>query len=633
MGERRDPGMAMKEGRGMMRFSIGKKIAASLLTMVVLVAVVSFVAFSAARKQSGRFESVRLANERATTVQGVDRAIVALQRDVEHYTFTGHQSIAEAVRARGLRVRSELDRIQKLTQTQQEAELVQRLQAHLTEYEGAFEQAVDERALRHRLVSGVAPEAAKAFEESLMSPSTLTARQRAIQQDLADAMYAAERSLYQYLHHPRFKLLTDAERRVNQASADFVAELGPDAPEPESIQHARRYTGTFTRIVQATRGYLHLTGVVMAGEAFEFGYVTKQLRDSILSQVAPMSEAFARDVAKTRSTLVLVCLGAICVALFVASLLSQNLLRPIAAISRTLTDLANDREADIPGTERHDEIGQIAQAADVFKRKNQETKALLERAQHLTTQLEQHKQQLEKSNNELEQFVYTVSHDLKSPVVTSAGFLGMIRRLAERGEVDRAIEKLDALENANRRMAHLIDDLLHLSRVGRVDLETSRLDPKAMLDEWKRVNQPQLEEAHLDVVVDQLPAVDANPSRFMQVFDNLLTNALKYGRCASGNGEISVAGQEVDGEVRYCVRDHGPGIRPEYHEKVFGLFQRLSTDTPGTGVGLAIVDRIMKTHGGRVWIESTGDNDGARFWVAFPKTPVNRSLEAPYSLS
>ncbi len=152
MGERRDPGMAMKEGRGMMRFSIGKKIAASLLTMVVLVAVVSFVAFSAARKQSGRFESVRLANERATTVQGVDRAIVALQRDVEHYTFTGHQSIAEAVRARGLRVRSELDRIQKLTQTQQEAELVQRLQAHLTEYEGAFEQAVDERALRHRLV-------------------------------------------------------------------------------------------------------------------------------------------------------------------------------------------------------------------------------------------------------------------------------------------------------------------------------------------------------------------------------------------------------------------------------------------------------------------------------------------------
>ncbi len=614
------------------KLTIAGKILTALLVMVLLVVAVSVVGYAGARKQAERFEGVRLANERATTVQDVDRSVVALQRDVEHYTFTGHQSIADAVKARGQRVKSELQRVLALSQTRQETELVERLKRHLTEYEHTFEQAVEERELRRQLVSDGAREAMSAFFGALRPEQELTASQHAAQKELTDAMRAAETALYEYLHRPKFALLTDSERRVADASAGFRREF-PEQEAPPAVNHARRYLGVFTRVVQATRGYLHLTGVVMAGEALEFGYVTKQLRDTILSQVHPMSEDFAHSVEQTRHRVVLVCLGAIVVALFVASMLTRSLSRPIAAISKTLTDLANDREAVVPGTERHDEIGQMAKAADVFKRKNLETKALLERAQHLAAELERHKDKLEKSNSELEQFVYTVSHDLKSPVVTSAGFLGMIRRLAERGEVDRALEKLDTLEAANRRMAQLIDDLLDLSRIGRIDQETSRLDPKQLLEEWRQSNQLRLQEAELDVVIDELPAVEANRSRLMQVFDNLLTNALKYGRPTDGVGEITVGGQEVDGEIRFCVRDAGPGIPPEFHDKVFGLFQRLAADKPGTGVGLAIVDKIMKTHGGRVWVESKGNGEGAQFWVAFPQHPIKRDSGAPYSSS
>ena len=123
-----------------------------------------------------------------------------------------------------------------------------------------------------------------------------------------------------------------------------------------------------------------------------------------------------------------------------------------------------------------------------------------------------------------------------------------------------------------------------------------------------------------------LPRVWGDPLRITEVLENLLANALKYG-CDYHEPRVTIGGARVDGEARLFVRDNGQGIDPRYHDKVFGLFQRLDRQVDGTGVGLALVARIMEVHGGRVWIESN-PGEGATFWLAFADAPAEAARRA-----
>lgn len=259
----------------------------------------------------------------------------------------------------------------------------------------------------------------------------------------------------------------------------------------------------------------------------------------------------------------------------------------------------------------------LASIMDVTERK---------RVQH---GLESLNAELSSKNEEMEQFTYTVSHDLKSPIVTILGYLGYLHEDIKKGCVEDMLDSIGRVENAAKRMRQTIDDLLELSRVGRVTNEPIDVDVSEMLATLVDAMTLSLEKAGARIDVQPgLPIVRADPVRLREVFDNLLSNALKYGSSEAAP-QIEIGGHEADGEVRIFVRDHGPGIPPEYHEKVFGLFQRLTKQREGTGVGLAIVKRILEVHGGRVWIESPicsskvgGDPAGTAFWLMFPRAPA-----------
>ena len=166
-------------------------------------------------------------------------------------------------------------------------------------------------------------------------------------------------------------------------------------------------------------------------------------------------------------------------------------------------------------------------------------------------------------------------------------------------------------------MSRLIDDLLQLSRAGRVRNELERIDVAALVRDLAEELDSRLHEAQGDLKIEEpMPPVLADRGRLSEVFDNLLTNAIKYGRNPSGL-KITVGSKRLNGRVRYFVRDNGPGIPEQFHERIFGLFQRLDNGQEGTGVGLAIVSRIMEAHGGRVWVESSPGR-GATFWLEFP---------------
>ena len=229
--------------------------------------------------------------------------------------------------------------------------------------------------------------------------------------------------------------------------------------------------------------------------------------------------------------------------------------------------------------------------------------------------------ELAQKNAEMEQFAYTVSHDLKSPLVTIEGFARHVRQDVIRGRTDRLLDYTERIQRATERMTQLIDDLLDLSRVGSLVNETKPVALGELIERIRREHEEQLSERGVTLTVQpDLPVIEGDEERIAQVFDNLLGNAFKYG-CDGADPVIEIGAEEVDSEVRVFVRDWGPGIALEYHRRIFELFKRVGTDKGGTGIGLAIVKRILEVHRGRVWIESEV-GVGATIWVAFPRMGV-----------
>lgn len=234
--------------------------------------------------------------------------------------------------------------------------------------------------------------------------------------------------------------------------------------------------------------------------------------------------------------------------------------------------------------------------------------------------------ELKRKNDEMQQFVYTVSHDLKSPLVTCKGFVGMMREDLADERWDDMLDSVSRVERATDRMTQLIEDLLQLSRVGVVRDEPTELEVEQVVDGLVTDLSVRIEAMNANIAVENnIPRIYADPIRFSELLENLISNALKYG-CDNENPQIIIGGDETDTQSRVYVKDNGRGIDPDYHDRIFGLFQRLENEGEGTGVGLAVVSRIMETHGGTVRVEST-PGEGATFWLEFPRNALPASEE------
>lgn len=225
--------------------------------------------------------------------------------------------------------------------------------------------------------------------------------------------------------------------------------------------------------------------------------------------------------------------------------------------------------------------------------------------------------ELEAKNAEMERFTYTVSHDLKSPLITIRGFLGLLEKDMAAGNGQRLKEDIGHIQEAVRRMQLLLDELLTLSRIGRLST-TLREIPLAELA-WEAVKQVagQIAEGRVQVTVaPELPTVHGDYPRLLEVLQNLLDNAVKF-MGEQTEPRVEIGSRREGEETVIFVRDNGIGIDPRYHQKIFGLFERLSADTEGTGIGLALVKRIVEVHGGRIWVESA-PGQGTTFYFTLP---------------
>jgi PAS domain S-box-containing protein len=252
-------------------------------------------------------------------------------------------------------------------------------------------------------------------------------------------------------------------------------------------------------------------------------------------------------------------------------------------------------------------VGVIGILQDITDRKN----ALLERERLI--------KDLEARNAELERFTYTVSHDLKSPLVTIQGYLGYIELDARKGNLERLQKDLQRVRDATVRMQALLNDLLELSRIGRMTNPMEDTPMSGIVQEALNNVAGQIAARNVSVqIAEDLPVVRVDRARLVEVFQNLIDNACKY-MGVQPKPHIKIGLRAGEGERIFYVRDNGIGIEPQFHEKVFGLFNKLDPESEGTGIGLALVKRIIEVHGGKIWVESDGMGKGSTFCFTLPE--------------
>jgi signal transduction histidine kinase len=317
----------------------------------------------------------------------------------------------------------------------------------------------------------------------------------------------------------------------------------------------------------------------------------------------------------------LIAIGLVVVAFsaLLAGVVSARLTTPLRELSDAAAAIANGEYSKRVRADGRDEVGLVARTFNVMVDRVESSHRELEaRVQERTAELDRYVTELKNTNDELEAFSYSVSHDLRAPLRHVAGFAALLTQSADARLTDQDRRYLKTITDAAARMGRLIDDLLAFSRMGRTALQRQRVRlADVVADAQREVSAAAA--PSLAWHVRALPDVEGDRAMLTLAFVNLLGNAVKY---SAGRPDPSIeigADGSVNGDTVVYIKDNGVGFDMQYAHKLFGVFQRLhsSDDFEGTGIGLANVRRIVNRHGGRVWAESTL-GAGATFFVALP---------------
>lgn len=337
------------------------------------------------------------------------------------------------------------------------------------------------------------------------------------------------------------------------------------------------------------------------------------------------------------------------VALLISRQLQKSVTQPILQITSVARNVMENRDFSSRALKTtNDEIGilvdafngmlgEIASRTEVLEKSNSDLeheiaeRREIEQALHdnrtrlraLNSELEERvtarTAELETANKDLEGFSYSVSHDLRAPIRAISGFCGLLVR-DHSGQLDEeAKRKLGIIRSESDRMGRLIDDLLAFSRLGRKSLRVVDLDMTQMARSAFERLSGTMDDMKTEFRLTSLPNARGDRNLFEQVWINLISNALKFSS-KKASPIIEVGGIIEENEYLYFVRDNGAGFEPRYKDRLFGVFQRLhhESDFPGTGVGLALVHKIVTRHGGRIWANGKLDH-GATFHFTIPK--------------
>ena len=310
----------------------------------------------------------------------------------------------------------------------------------------------------------------------------------------------------------------------------------------------------------------------------------------------------------------LVCMG---FGLLVSRSARKLVARPMVALAETARRVSRERDYSVRAAPHpdKDEIAVLIEAFNEMLVQIQERDTALNRGrEQLEARVQERTAALRAANRELEAFSYTVAHDLRGPLDAVQGMVYILEGLEREKREDERGEILEQLRLATRNMASLIDDLLHLSQASTAALKMKPVDLTAIVTQIAENLQHGDPRRRVEFMIAELPQVQADEGLIRVALDNLIRNAWKY---TSRHEKACIEFGAVNrrGEIVYYVKDDGAGFDPKLNDQLFQPFHRLHSrsEFPGTGIGLATVERILARHGGRIWAEGAVEK-GATFW-------------------
>lgn len=433
--------------------------------------------------------------------------------------------------------------------------------------------------------------------------------------------YTAKESMF----YPVFCKITDRKKAIG-----YLIIWRSLSATPQALKELSQLMGTgATLYVGNTDGSLW-TNLIKPVKAppintlhiHEFFEYTNQNGDRVIAALQPVlttqwlllvefSEQTMLETA-TRFLSWVIVAGSILIALgiFITWLMSYNIIRPLNQLTTAATAIASGDYSSQVKVNRLDELGKLAFAF------NQMAEQIKLTQQHLENKVRERTIQLEASNKELEAFSYSISHDLRSPLRGITGFTSLLEEKYGNQLNDDAKRLLGVITNNTLKMGNLIDDLLAFFRMSRQEIVKSSIATNQLVDEV--IADLDIKDNHITWLIQPLPESYSDVTTIRQVWINLISNAVKYSR-NSTSPHIEIGSDSNGEQTVFFIRDNGVGFDIKYKDKLFKVFQRLHSaqEFEGTGIGLAIVEKVISKHGGKVWVEAE-KNVGATFYFSLP---------------
>lgn len=340
-------------------------------------------------------------------------------------------------------------------------------------------------------------------------------------------------------------------------------------------------------------------------------------RELCLITEIEQAEAF-KPIAALQKSLILAGVFVALIAALVGGYSARTVIRPLARLVKETEKISSGHLEYAIGVSGQDEVGDLSRSFAQMMARLKDTLVSRDKLAQEVAERERAETKLREKNAELEHFIYRISHDLKSPMVTADAFLEYLKKDIAAHDVVRIEKDVKHIQDALEKMGLMLNELLELSRIGRVVKVSVEISFQDLVGETLKLVAGHIARRQVDVRVSEVDMMlHGDVSRLVEIWQNLVENAIKY------MGDQPHPCIEIGADLRgkdtaFFVRDNGMGIDPGSHARIFGLFEKLNPGSEGTGLGLALVKRIVEINGGRLWVESEGAGKGSCFWFTLP---------------
>ncbi|VUD59222.1 Signal transduction histidine-protein kinase BarA [Thalassocella blandensis] len=595
--------------------------------IVVLTTLISVLLFQVLLSRQSTNSLITNFNETKSVYSEVDlvrkleRNVIDLQRNVLIYKETASEVAQAQFDELITQVLSDLDKFSLQNKNEidstKKRNLIISMRGHLTDYQENFSSVVDGRSQRRSLLYNSLKPDFLLLEKRLKEHAKN--KQAALSQNtLVDIQYHlanAQSKLYQYTISPEYEYVNQFMQEIQLAENLYPTEFNDEITLLSSMK------ADFNKLAQITRGYLFLANVVMTGSANEFLFLTKELRSLSVEEQEDSratSEQLFRKIHARENILATL---SITLALVTAFFLIARIIGPIKRITEVFNKLAIDKNIEaIPEIDRKDEIGHLARAADIFHKKNKQTRELLEKSQNmvliqeqLNEALVQEKVKAEQATQSKSMFLANMSHEIRTPM---NGIIGLVDLLLKTDLTEKQQSHLKKVAYSSEIMMGVINDILDFSKIeaGKLEIEQAEFEVNAIVENIISAIILRADEKALNfkvMVTSKVPRVLVGDAlRLNQILLNLCSNAVKF----TEHGEINVTLDFIadtthnTGQLQISVRDSGIGMSREQTDKIFEAFTQADGSTSrkygGTGLGLSIVKQLIDLMDGTITVTS-----------------------------